>query len=121
MQDRGIEGMVNTSLWCERVAGTETISIGHSAFSRNECEMELAGRSLSYWLSLRGGFLFVSIREMDNASADPDVFFSLGDTAASWADTRRFIAALERSGIKSLQPRPLHVGSETGEGSFTIG
>ncbi len=83
VKDFGIEGMVNTSLWCERVAGTETLSLGHSAFSRNECEMELSGRSFSYWVTVRGGWIWISVRELDNASNDPDVFFNLSDTPAS--------------------------------------
>jgi hypothetical protein len=120
VKDSGIEGMVHTSLWCERVAGTETLSLGHSAYARNECEMELSGRSLSYWIALRGGWIWISVREMDNASADPDVFFNLGDTPAGWADTRRFIAALERSGLTSLKERPIHLGSGEGPNSFTI-
>ena len=91
------------------MAGTETLSLGHSAFSRAECATELVGRSFMSWLELRGGFLFVSVREMDNASADPDVFFSVGDTAENWAGVRRFIATLERSRLKSLQPRPIHL------------
>ena len=120
MKDSGIEGIVNTSLWCERVAGTETLSLGHSAFARNECEMELSGRSLSYWIALRGGWIWISVREMDNASADPDVFFNLGDTPAGWADTRRFIAALERSGLTSLKERPIRIGAQEGPNSFVI-
>ena len=118
--DRGIEAMVGTGFWLERVAGTETLSLGHSAFSRAECETELAGQSFMYWLSLRGGFLFVSVRELDNASADPDDFFSVGDTAENWAGVRRFIAALERSGLTTLEPRPIHLGSGEGPNSFTI-
>jgi hypothetical protein len=119
MHDFGIAGMVNTSQWCERVVGTQTLSIGHSAFTRNECEMELCGRSLSYWVYLSGGWIWISVREMDNASDKPDIFFHLGGTPQGWTSCRRFIAALERSGIESLKERPIRLG-EGGPNSFVI-
>ena len=121
MEDSGIAGMVNSSLWLERVAGTETISIGHSAFSRAECAMELCGRAFSYWLELRASWLWVSVREMDNASDSPDVFFNTAPDAEGWAAVRRFIAALERSGLKSLKERPIRIGAQEGPNSFLIG
>ena len=111
--------MVGTSLWLERVAGTQTLSLGHSAFTRNECELELAGRSLWYWIALRGGWIWISVRDMDNATADPDLFFHLGDTPTGWTTLRRFVAALERSGLASLKVRPIRIG-ETGPDSFVI-
>jgi hypothetical protein len=82
--------------------------------------MELVGRSFLYWCELRGGWIWVSVREMDNASADPDVFFNLGDGPEGWASVRNFIAALERSGLTSLKERPIHLGSGEGPNSFTI-
>jgi hypothetical protein len=121
VKDSGIEGLVNSALWLERVAGTETLSLGHSAFSLAECAMELAGRSLSYWAELRGGWIWISVREMDNASDHPDIFFNLADGPEGWARARRFIAALERSGIKTLQPRPIRIGAPEGPNSFVIG
>ena len=120
MQDRGIEGMVNSSLWLERVTGVETLSLGHSAFARNECEMELVGRSLSYWIGLRGGWVWLSVRELDNATDDPNIFFNLGDTPTGWTTVRKFIAALERSGLTSLRERPIRLGAQEGPDSFVI-
>jgi hypothetical protein len=119
MKDYGFEGLVGTSFWLERTTGVETISLGHSAFDRSECEMELVGR-FSYWVSLRGGWVWISVREMDNATDDPNIFFNLGDTAAGWVTVRKFIAALERSGLTSLKERPIRIG-ESGPDSFVIG
>ena len=84
--------------------------------------MELVGRSFSYWVSLRGAtWLWVSVREMDNAAADPDIFFN----RRRWSErvglaSRRFIAALERSGLASLKERPIHIGAGEGPDSFII-
>ena len=37
-----------------------------------------------------------------------------------WTDVRRFCQALERSGIRSLQPRPIHIGQGGTADSYTI-
>ena len=119
MKDSGISGMVNTSTWLKRVVGVETLSLGHSAFTRNESEIELSGRSLNYWVSLRGGWIWISVRTY-NCSDQPDLFFHLSDTPTGWATVRRFVAALERSGLKSLYPRPLRIGADSGPDSWVI-
>jgi hypothetical protein len=119
VRDHGLEGAVNTSQWCERVAGTQTLSLGHSAFSRNELEMELSGR-FAYWISLHGGRVWLSVREQDNGGPDPNIFFSLSDTPQGWTSCRRFIAALERSGLEKLTERPIRIGPGEGPDSFVI-
>jgi hypothetical protein len=120
MRDQGIEGMVNSSLWLERTTGVQTLSLGHSAFSRADAEMELSGASINYWCKLLGGWIWLSVREMDNASDTPDIWFNLPDGPEGWSTLRRFVAALERSGVKKLSPKPIRIGSGEGENSFSI-
>jgi len=79
--------------------------------------MEMSGRSLFYWIAIRATWIWVSVGGLDEAT---EFLFNIGDGALGWTTVRRFVAALERSGIKSLHPRPIHVGTETGRDSFTI-
>jgi hypothetical protein len=50
----------------------------------------------------------------------PELLFNMGDGPRFWCEVRRFIAALERSGITSLHPRPIRIGAETGPDSYVI-
>jgi hypothetical protein len=117
VQDTGVAGMVRTGLWCERVLGTKVLSIGRPALAREDCVMELSGRSLSVRVALRGGWIWVSACSMDEAD-QPELPFNIGDGPEGWTTVRRFVAALERSGLKSLKERPIRIGAETGPDSF---
>jgi hypothetical protein len=111
--------MVRTGLWCERVLGTEVLSIGGAALAKEDCVMELSGRSLFLRIGLRGGWIWVSACSMDEAD-QPELLFNIGDAPEGWTTVRRFVAALERSGVRSLQPRPLRIGAESGADSWVI-
>jgi hypothetical protein len=50
----------------------------------------------------------------------PELLFNMGDGPRFWCEVRRFIAALERSGITSLHPRRIRIGAETGPDSYVI-
>jgi hypothetical protein len=50
----------------------------------------------------------------------PQSLFNVGDTPAGWTDVRRFVQALERSGVTSLRERPIRIG-ESGPDSYVIG
>jgi hypothetical protein len=119
MQDIGVAGMVRTGIWCETRLGTEVLSIGRAALTKEDCVMELAGRSLFIRVALRGTWIWISACSMDEAD-QPEFLFNIGDGPKGWTTVRQFIAALERSGIRSLQPRPLRIGAETGPDSFVI-
>ena len=99
----------------------EVISIGRAAINMVEdCVMELSGRSLSVRVALRGGWVWVYACGMDEAD-QPELLFNIGDGPEGWVTIRRFLMALERSGVTSLREKPIHIGAETGEDSFTIG
>jgi hypothetical protein len=112
--------MVRSGLWCEHVLGTEVLSIDRAALAKEDCVMELAGRSLSVRVALRGGWIWVSACSMDEAD-QPELLFNIGDGPEGWTTVRRFVAALERSGIRSLHPRPLQIGETGSPDSFVIG
>jgi hypothetical protein len=120
MKDSGFEAMVASSHWLESVTGIQIISIGHSAWSKNEAEMELVGQWFSYWASIKGTRIWISVRTMDNVGDNPDLWFSLPDGPRGWTDLRRFVQSLERSGLKTLQPRPITIGPPEGPSSFLI-
>ena len=121
MQDSGVAGMVRTGLWCEDVLGAEVLSIGRQACAKEDCVLELCGRSFFYWIGLRGTWIWVSVCPLDEATDRPESLFNIGDGPEGWTTLRRFIMALERSGLTSLQPRPIHIGAGEGPDSFVIG
>ena len=119
-RDTGFEALANTSFWLEHTVGTETLFLGHSAFDRGDGELEISGRSLAYWLGLRGGRIWISVREMDDPGGDPPIFFSIGDTPSGWCSARRFVSAMERSGVSDLKTRPIRIGESGSPDSFVI-
>jgi hypothetical protein len=66
----------------------------------------MTGASFLYEIRLDGGWLFIAVALMDRAD-EPEKLFMVGDTTEGWTTVQRFIMALESSGLKSLQPRPL--------------
>ena len=65
------------------------------------------------------GWIWVHAGSLDQGEA-PELLFNIGDGPQGWSDVRRFVAALERSGLKTLQPRPLRIGAESGPDSWVI-
>ena len=111
--------MVRTGAWLDSVVGTEVLSIGRSAIAQDDCVMELCGSQLLIKIALRGGWIWVSACGMDEAD-QPELIFNIGDGREGWVTVRRFIQALERSGIKSLRERPIEIGEPGSSDSFVI-
>jgi hypothetical protein len=118
VQDYGIAGMVRSAAWLDCSVGVEVLSIGRSATGREDCAMELAGSQLLMRISLQGGWVWVSVGSLDEGGA-PEPLFNVGDTPEGWTTVRKFVQALERSGVRSLQPRPLQIGE--GADGWVIG
>jgi hypothetical protein len=105
MQDIGVAGMVRTALFIERATGLEVLNIGRAPndyLAKEDCVMELAGNALFYRISLRGGWIWIGACGLDEGDRPPGLF-NLGDGPDGWTVVRRFILALERSGITSLK------------------
>ena len=110
--------MVRSALWLERTAGMEVLSLGRPALSLEDCVLEFAGRQLAVTVSLRGGWIWLSAGTLDTGEA-PEAICNFGDGPAGWTEVRKFVRALEISGIRSLHPRPIHIG-ESGPNAYTI-
>ena len=108
---------MRTAIWCERVLGTEVLSIGRAALAQEDCVMELVGAQLYYRVALRGGWIWVGAAGLDEGDLPP--LFNIGDGPSGWVTLRRFIQALERSGITSLRERPVQIGE--GADGWVIG
>ena len=115
----GVAAMVRCAVFCDDTLGMEILSIGRGGFDPQEsCTLQVCGRQLVYSILIDGGFIFVSAQAMDLIEP-PEMLFSIGDTTDGWQTTCRFVRTLERSGITSLQPRPLEIG-EGGRDSWII-
>ena len=117
MSDSGVGAQVYAAAWLSRTCGLEVQSFGRSATApKHSCLLEMTGRHLAYSILLDGGWVFLSASLMDKADP-PEFLFSMADGLEGWQTTCRVIAAMERSGLKSLE-RPFHVGSDEGPGAF---
>ena len=56
-------------------------------------------------ITLQGAWIWIFATGMDEGEP-PQFLFNVGDGPAGWVTVRRFVAALERSGIKSLRDCP---------------
>ena len=119
MKDFGVAGLVRTCVWLDNVVGVEVLGIGRSALTKDDCAAELCGSQILIHLALRGGWIWVSACGMDEPD-QPELLFNVGDGPEGWVTVRRFVMALERSGVTSLKERPIHIGNETGPDSWTI-
>lgn len=119
MKDEGVAGLVKSGAWLSNLLDLEVLSCGRAANSPVDCTLELCGASLFYRISLRGGWVFVLASSVDEPF--PKLLFNVGDGPEGWVLVRRFVAALERSGIKSLsfEQRPIEFGE--GSNGFVIG
>ncbi len=113
----GVAAQVQAAAWLTQVLGLEVISFGRPAVSKHyACKLELTGRFLLYDLTLDHDWLNFSAALLDRA--DPlEELFHVADNGQGWQDVCRVVAAMERSGLRSLE-RPFHVGSESGPNSF---
>ena len=119
MTDSGVGGMVRTAAWLDHVCGIETTSIGRAANSPADCTLEMIGAQLFYRISLRGGWVWVDVGSLDELEAP--FLFNTPDGPQGWTNLRRFIQALERSGVTSLKKRPIQIGPPGHRDSFVIG
>ena len=79
--------------------------------------MELSGSQLLIRVALRSTWIWVSACGMDEPER-LEFLFNIGDTPPGWVLVRRFVAALERSGIKTVRERPIELGQPP---EFVIG
>ena len=117
-RDSGISGLVRSAAWLDYTAGMEVLFIGRSADGPEDCALELCGSQLLVRVTIQGGWLWVHVGSLDKAER-PELLFNVGDGHDGWTTVRRFIMALERSGVRSLKERPIRIG-EGGPNSFTI-
>ena len=75
----------------------------------HSCTLEIAGRHLFYSILLDGGFVFLSVQPMDCGDCMERIV-GVGDGPDGWQTICRLVAALERSGITSLTPKPIQLG-----------
>ena len=84
----------------------------------HSCTLEVVGRHLAYHITLDGGFVFVRAQPAD-AGGSLELLMTVADGPGGWPVVRELITALERSELRSLQPRPLAFGG-TGEQGWNI-
>ena len=118
MKKFGIAAMVDAAVWLDKVAGREILGIGRAAFDRADCTLEAAGRQLLMKVSLQGGWIWLSACGLDECEP-PQPICNLPDTPEGWATGRKFLRALENSGVTSLHPRPIRIGAD-GPDSYVI-
>ena len=111
-KDSGVSGLLRTALWLNSVCGLEVLSMGRSATGKEDCALEIVGSQLLVRIVIAGGWVWLSAGSFDEGE-QPQPICNFGDGPQGWSDVRRLVAALERSGIKSLRDRPVKIG-ETG-------
>jgi hypothetical protein len=120
VRDIGIGGMVNSAAWLDATVGMEVLSIGRSAIDREDCVLELCGSQMLVRVAIQGTWIWIAVGSLDEASS-PEPLFNVADGPQGWTTVRAFVAALERSGIKSLRERPVQLGEVGSPDCFVIG
>jgi hypothetical protein len=106
----GIAGMVKAGAWLSNLLDLEVLGCGRAGDApAQSCKLELSGQFLAYDITLDGGWIFLSVAVMDRGDP-PESLLSLADNAENWRTICQLVAALERSAIRELQPRPLEIG-----------
>ena len=119
MAPDGLGGQIQAAAWLSHTLGLEVMTFGRAGSApAHSCKLELTGAHLLYDVTLDGGWVFVSVGLMDRGDP-PECLMSMGDNAEAWQTVCRFIAAVERSGVRSLHPRPIRIG-ESGPDSYVI-
>ena len=80
--------------------------------------MELARGQLLTRISLRGGWVWVGVGDLDGG--EPEPLFNTGDGPAGWVTVRNFVQALERSGLASSKERPVQIGEPASPDAWLI-
>ena len=107
--------MVRSAAWLDNRLGVEVLRIGRSATGPEDCALELCGSQLLVRVTIQGGWIWVHAGSLDEGEP-PELLFNVGDGHEGWATVRKFVMALERSGVRSLKERPVHIGSEGADG-----
>jgi hypothetical protein len=118
VKDLGVGGLVRTGAWCDAVLGREVLSIGRSAIDKEDCVLELCGSQLLVRVAIASSWIWISACSLDEDT--PEFLFNIGDAPAGWLTVRRFCQALERSGVRSLHPRPIQLGEPGAADCFVI-
>jgi hypothetical protein len=113
----GVAAMLQAACWFDSTVGMEVLNIGKSATGREDCGMEICGSQLLVRVTLQGGWVWLGACGLDEGA--PEAICNFPDTSQGWTELRKLVRALEISGIRSLQPRPIRIG-ETGAGAYTI-
>jgi hypothetical protein len=115
----GLGALIQCGAWLAQTLDLEPLYIGRRALDREDTwTLELAGHLL-YVIRLDGGWVFLYAGSMDKGD-DPEFLFSVGDANwEGWKQIARTMMALERSGITTLERRPLELGE--GPNSIVIG
>jgi hypothetical protein len=71
-------------------------------------------------ITIRSSWIWLYACSLDEGD-QPEFLFNIGDGPEGWITVRRFIQALERSGIKSLKERPIELGTPGSPDCFVIG
>ena len=112
--------MLQSALWLDMTCGLEVLNIGRvSGLERANCTMELSGTQLSIRVSVMGGWVWVSAIGLDEGE-QPEAICNFPDTSQGWRDVCKLVQALERSGVKSLQPRPVRIGEPGTRDAYCI-
>ena len=121
MSVSGVAAMVRAAVWLENRAGLDTLAIGRDGLApKDSCLLEMSGRQLFYSILLDGGWVAVSVQSMDTGDS-PEKLMTVGDGADGWQMVCRLVAALERSGITTLTPKPIQLGEPGSPDCFVIG
>jgi hypothetical protein len=82
--------------WCEVQLGHETLSVGKSANSAEDCTLELCGRWLAYRIALSR-----SVGLMDSGD-EPEMYLGVGDGSPIMRDTVRTPPASLREALRAV-------------------
>jgi hypothetical protein len=111
----GIAAMVECAGKLGQQLAIETLSCGRDGLApKNSCFLELCGANVFYSIKLDNDWLSLSIQLMDDPSDSLELLMTFGDNPGNWKEVYRLVCAIEKSGITTLQPRPLEIGDEDG-------
>jgi hypothetical protein len=117
----GIPAMMGFALWSESELALDIVQIGRAGLDPAEsCTLTMTGRWFAYEVRIDGGWVFVGVESMDSADG-VERLFRVADTTNGWETVQRFCMALESSGLRSLQPRPLDICLDSEGGGFVLG
>ena len=105
----GLSALVRLGASIELDSDLQTISIGcqENSFTGNY-ELQTAGKFLLYVVSIQGTAVLVAASLLDSTDP-PQVLLKTQDVEAGWELIFRFVSALEKYEVRSLQ-RPILVG-----------